>query len=641
MGRKKHKILHILSFFSKNYQFRQKNDFFMDLLFYLLFRKYKCYTLAISDKFLRIYKMNAINQSYFNKSSQMIKHIRLICCIVVLITSAEYAFSQSRPENTAVLKLIQEGKHFFKENENISASHSFAKVLMIDPNNEEAQYYLKLLRNNSFGSHINLSHIKELRKTVSLYRKKASLLEKTLHENNTMAEKEKAVHLDEIQALHSQLDNLKTELSAKDGELYQTQSSLSTLKNNFSVLEKQLDTSKQQVDGLKTTLTVKEETLNKTQNSLVALKDNLSDLEKQFDVSQLQVDGLKTKLSEKEEVLIKTQDSLASLESNFSDLQKRFDLAKHHWEQEKLLFAQEVIMLNQELIAFQNQRYSLQNKIALLEDENQTLRKDIISTQHASKQQSALEKALLKNLKHEVLQKDFEISQLKNEFADISRHSDSILKLLASKNHELALLDTSAQSLQDRILDEHSKWADVQTTNKETIARLNHDLDVAEKTLLVFQQNKERNTKYIEYSLLKNQTELKNKHSELLKARYDLELAKQKINERTQTIQDLNSKVAKLENDFSQFRHSTDPDMTNAYANLSEEYNGTVNSLKRKDSLIADLKNELANARRQLASLEQDVNQSRNKEFFALTESLKDIQAKIEKQILPDDNNTL
>lgn len=585
--------------------------------------------------------MNAINQSNFNRNYQMIKHIRLICCIVILITSAEYAFSQSQPEqNTAVSKLIQEGRHFFKENDNISASHSFAKILMIDPNNEEARYYLKLLRNNSYGSHINLSHIKELRKTVALYRKKASLLEKKLNTNNTMAEKEKAVHLDEIQALHSQLDNLKTELSAKDGELYQTQTSLSTLKNNFSVLENQLDTSKHQVDGLKTTLSVKEETLNKTQNSLVALKNNLSDMEKQFDASQLHVDGLKTKLSQKEEVLIETQDSLASLENNFSDLQKRFDLAKHHWGQEKLLFAQEVIMLNQELIAFQNQRNSMQNKIALLEDENQTLRRDVLSTQHASKQQSALEKALLQNLKNEVLHKDFEISQLKNEFADISRHSDSILKLLSSKNHELALLDTSAKSLQDRIADEHSKWDNVQTTNQETIARLNRNLNVAEKTLSVFQQNKERNIKHMEYSLVRNQTELKNKHTELLKTRYDLELAKQKIQERSQTIQDLTSKVAKLENDFSQFRQSTDPDIENAYANLSEEYNGTVNSLKRKDSLIADLKNELANARRQLASLEQDVNQSRNKEFFALTERLKDIQAKIEKQI-PPENNTL
>ncbi|MEW5895787.1 MAG: hypothetical protein AB1650_08575 [Candidatus Omnitrophota bacterium] len=328
-------------------------------------------------------------------------------------------------------------------------------------------------------------------------------------------------------------------------------------------------------------------------------------------------------LQEKENLLVQKDQELVQLNEHFCNLEDRFETAKSSWKEEKLAFVTEVSKLEEQLDTFEKKQGLLSGKIVLLEKENSNLREEIISTQRASKIQSSLEKALLENLKHVVLQKDYAISQLKKDFASSNKNISRIRELISEKNHELALLDIGVRQLQENFSSERKDWENTEISLQQQIKKMDKDLELSRKTVSAKNHGQHFYVNELNKELVKSKLALNKASRDLILTNYQIQTLKSQIDEKNNSIKGLEEKLSSLEYKLAAF---------NNQENIAgiEEYKQVV---KGRDAVIAELKEKLADTRRQLAAIDKDIDRSQNKDFLVLKERLKDIQIRLEEQL--------
>jgi len=454
----------------------------------------------------------------------------------------------------------------------------------------------------------------------------------------------------EIQALHKTVEDREHQLQEKTTTLAELQTNLTDTQKLASVeksrSEKIIERLNKEMDAIGQELARKEADLEEKNLALTKIETEfsktkqLAQAEKSRSEQIIQrltdeVEKLTTKIAAKEESLQKNNMAFSKIDANFNDLEERFKTARTNWENEKNIFSKEVSSLQNEMMAFHNQQTSLKEKIALLEHENEDLREDIIQTEQLAKHEATVGEDQLQSLKSAVTRKDREIARLKTDLAGIAQQSDATRELLYQKNRQLALLDAGIHKLQDQFSDEKTVWTSRHKDYSRKIKALNEALTRSNKTIAMINNSKQRYMTKIQNNILSKQKELANVKYHLLNAQSRLASAERNLYKRDHVIDSLETKLAKLENELSHFRTVKGTGEAD-YQILAEKYDGNIQHLKHKDSVIMDLKQELANARHELASIEKGIDQSQNKEFLVLKERLKDIRQKIEQQLSAD-----
>jgi len=404
-----------------------------------------------------------------------------------------------------------------------------------------------------------------------------------------------------IERLNSEMDALGKELAQKEANLEEKNLALTKIETKFIETKKLAQAEKSRSEQIILRLTK-------------------------------EVEKLTTKIASKEDLLQKNNLAFSKIDANFINLEERFNLARSHWESEKDIFSQEVVALQKEMVAFHNQQASLEGKIALLEQENTTLRDGITQAEQLARHKTIIDEDQLTSLKTAVTRKDIEIARLKTDLAGITQQSDATRELLYQKNQQLALLDVSMHKLQDQFSDEKTVWTSRHKDYSQKIKALDEALTRSNKTIAMINESQQRHVTKIQSHVLHKQKELANVKYHLLNAQSRLASAERNLFKRDHVIDNLESKLAKLENELSQFRTVKGTNEED-YQILIAKYDSTVEYLKDKDSVITDLKQELANARHELASIEKGIEQSHNKDFLVLKKRLKDIRLKIEQQL--------
>lgn len=478
--------------------------------------------------------------------------MRAVCFLSLLIGVPYPAPVLAASQESFSQLLIDEGKKLIREKNHISASHAFAKALMMNPESEEAKQFLRLLQSGSYSFKNNDP------------------------ENMLVFE----TFVERIQRLEHDIQQIKMN----------------------AVQMKEQD-----------------------QQIILALSQEISHLTETLAAKNQDLEGKK--------------EELARLDRKFAALEQLYLANQRSWENERLALITETENLTAALSSIQEKHRSLSNQIALLESENTGLKEEILRTKRASKVLSGLEKAILENMKQVVRKKDQEITQLKEEYAAITRQADSTISMLSQKNNDIAQLESGVRQIHSQFVKAKEHWENQRFLYEQKMTGLNRNLMRSQKTVTSIQESHQRSAERTNNDLARQQIVLTKIKNDLADANHKLAGAQGEIREKDITIRILEENLNILEHELSQFQKGSLALYIKQNDSAKTPNSDLIDHITRNDALIQSLKRDLAEAKQSLAALERTSNNVPQNELLALKHHIAEIQLKLESHPRPNKNN--
>lgn len=566
-------------------------------------RGYGCYTLILLFSLLYYRSEQPITNIIMERKTTFLAVC--LCVSIFLFPCPLPALAESA--NIMTEYLVKIGKIYYDEGNFVSAIHEFTKAVMIDPNNEEAQYYLKKLgaEGGYFGrSEKRVIEINRLAGEIERYKKALAVLEK---ENRR---KEKVAR-----SLEADKEALRQVVSAKDTENENLRQEITRVQKDFKT---QSEKDRLAIARIQKAATEKTRQIDRLNREMDRLNGRLAVVRDRIAVKAAENIGLQTRIKE---VRQEAAAQSAKDEALLREMEVAFKTK-----------TREIARLNMEMTKLNDRMAAVQKTISVKEAENIGLRDKVREIRLEARAQADRDGALIQKAQTTIKNKEQEIARLNTDLFELKDRLVAKMALLKEKESTLGATTRKAQGLERELLAKERSWQARTSGYQKEIGKLEEVFDRYKEFKSRSDEEYNAQIKKMHEVIRQNRLQLAFLNDRLVFTEYKLAGRDAAVQGNHKVIARLKNSLFALEKELAVFQGRNlekGGDARKISRRIAREAEKDK-LLKAKDQVIMKLKMNLARAKGEIRALGKS-----SEKLAALEESLEKIQREVAQQRSP------